>query len=209
MTGSSRINFAGWYDPIFEGMLGSLRVMAARVVPPRAGMKVLDIGCGTGAQLSIYQGGMCSVCGIDLSHPMLQVAKSKLGDQAVLSMGDALNLPCPDGEFDLVVSSLFIHQLNPDLRPVMLQEAVRVIKPGGQILIIDFHNQDGNAFLGKLTYAFIRCIEFFAGWEHFSNSRDFLSRGGLPRLAQDLGLIIRKSVLAGNGNLGVYLLSLE
>ena len=32
MTGNSRINIAGWYDPIFEGMLGSLRAMAARVV---------------------------------------------------------------------------------------------------------------------------------------------------------------------------------
>jgi ubiquinone/menaquinone biosynthesis C-methylase UbiE len=209
MTGNSRINIAGWYDPIFEGMLGSLRTMAARVVPPRAGMKVLDIGCGTGAQLSIYQDGMCQVFGIDLSYPMLRVAKSKLGDQAVLSMGDALNLPCPDGQFDLVISSLFIHQLNPDLRPVMLQEAARVIKPGGQIMIIDFHNQDGRSFLGKLTYAFIRGIEFFAGWEHFSNSRDFLSRGVLPRLAQDLGLMIRKTFLAGNGNLGIYLLRLE
>ena len=88
----------------------------------------------------------------------------------------------------------------------MLEEAGRVLKPEGQILLVDFHVQTKQSFLGKLTYAFISIVEFFAGWEHFSNSRDFLANGGIPALASGLELGIRKSIIVGNGNLGVYLL---
>jgi hypothetical protein len=83
---------------------------------------------------------------------------------------------------------------------------VRVIQPGGQILLIDFHSQDRRSTAGFFTYIFISMIEFFAGWEHFSNSRDFLARGGIPPLAADQGLKNRKSIVVGNGNLGIYLL---
>ena len=88
----------------------------------------------------------------------------------------------------------------------MLEEAGRVLKPEGQILLVDFHVQAKRPLLGKLTYAFISIIEFFAGWEHFSNSRDFLAKGGIPTLASNMELGIRKSIIVGNGNLGVYLL---
>jgi ubiquinone/menaquinone biosynthesis C-methylase UbiE len=201
-------NFARWYDPIFEGVLGGLRASAARVVPPHQGLKVLDIGCGTGAQLAYYQAGGSQVFGIDLSKPMLQVAKSNLGNQAALTVGDALRIPFPDRTFDLVISSLFIHQLHPGLRAAMLEEVVRVLQPEGKILLIDFHVQDKRSFTGKLIFIFISMIEFFAGWEHFNNSRDFLSHGGIPPLAAAQGLRNRKSIVVGNGNLGVYLLRL-
>jgi len=200
------LNFARWYDPIFENLLGGLRALVARLAPPRDGMKILDIGCGTGAQLDIYHAAGCQVCGIDLAQPMIRVAKSKLGEGAVLSVGDALRIPHPDQAFDLVISSLFIHQLQPGLRAAMLEEAGRVLKSEGQILLVDFHVQAKRSLLGKLTYAFISVIEFFAGWEHFSTSRDFLAKGGIPTLASGLELGIRKSIIVGNGNLGVYLL---
>jgi ubiquinone/menaquinone biosynthesis C-methylase UbiE len=200
--------FARWYDPIFEGVLGSLRASAARIAPPHEGMKVLDIGCGTGAQLAFYQAGGSQVFGIDLSKPMLQVAKSNLGNQAALTVGDALGIPFPEGTFDLVISSLFLHQLHPGLRAAMLEEVIRVLQPEGQILLIDFHVQDKRSFTGKLIFIFISMIEFFAGWEHFNNSRDFLSHGGIPPLAAAQGLRNRKSIVVGKGNLGVYLLRL-
>jgi len=200
------LNFARWYDPIFEILLSGLRATAARVAPQREGMKGMDIGCGTGAQLEIYHAAGCQVYCIDLAQPMLKIARSKLGEGAVLSVGDALRIPHPDQAFDLVISSLFIHQLQPGLRTVMLEESARVLKPDGQILLVDFHVQAKRSFLGKLTYAFISVIEFFAGWEHFSNSRDFLANGGIPTLVSGLELEIQKSIIVGNGNLGVYLL---
>jgi len=109
MSNESILAIARLYDPLFEGVLGGLRAMAARVVPPKKGMKVLDVGCGTGAQLAIYQQGGCEVSGIDLSPPMLKVAKSKLGEKAVLITGDTVRMPYPNDTFDLVLSSLFLH----------------------------------------------------------------------------------------------------
>jgi ubiquinone/menaquinone biosynthesis C-methylase UbiE len=208
MSNESIMAIARWYDPLFEGVLGGLRAMAARVVPPKKGMKVLDVGCGTGAQLAIYQQGGCEVSGIDLSPPMLKVAKSKLGEKAVLITGDAIRMPYPNDTFDLVLSSLFLHQINAPLRSAVLEETIRLLKPDGQILLVDFHPEAGRSIKGRLTYYFISTIEFFAGWEHFRNSRDFLSRGGIPKLAMEQRLKIRKTFVVGNGNLGVYLLRL-
>jgi ubiquinone/menaquinone biosynthesis C-methylase UbiE len=206
MAAEPILNFARWYDRIFEGTLGSLREIAARAVPPQEGIQILDIGCGTGSQLAIYNHAGCQIYGIDLSQPMLRIAKSKLGDRAGLTMGDALQLPHQEQTFDLVISSLFIHQLDPGQRSAMLEEAVRVLRPGGQILLVDFHVQERRSISGKFTYAFISMIEFFAGWEHFSNSRDFLAKGGIPPIADHMGLRVRKSFVVGYGNLGVYLL---
>lgn len=208
MANESFLDTARWYDSLFEGVLGGLRAMAARVVPPKKGMKVLDVGCGTGAQLAIYQVGGCEVSGIDLSQPMLNVAKSKLGEKAALTNSDAIRMPYPNDTFDLVLSSLFLHQINAPLRSAVLEETMRVLKLDGQILLVDFHPKATGSIKGQLTYYFISTIEFFAGWEHFSNSRDFLSRGGVPKLAVGQGLKIRKTFVVGNGNLGVYLLRL-
>lgn len=196
------------YDPLFEGVLGGLRAVAARVVPPKKGMRVLDVGCGTGAQLAIYQQGGCEVSGIDLSPSMLKVATSKFGEKAALTNSDAIRMPYPNDTFDLVLSSLFLHQLNAQQRSAALEEAMRVLQPDGQILLVDFHPEAARSIKGRLTNYFISTIEFFAGWDHFSNSRDFLSRGGIPKLAKDQGLKIRKTLILGNGNLGVYLLRL-
>jgi ubiquinone/menaquinone biosynthesis C-methylase UbiE len=208
MPDNSLLSIARWYDPIFERLNRGLRVLASRVVPPEEGLNVLDIGCGTGSQLALYQAGGSQVFGIDLALPMLIVAKHKLNHMAGLVNGDVLAIPYPDHTFDLVIGSLFIHQFDPVLRAAVLKEAMRVLTPSGQILLIDFHSPEKRSLTGYPMYLFISVIEFFAGWEHFSNSRDFLTSGGIPSLAAELGLRNRKSIVVGNGNLGIYLLRL-
>lgn len=206
MPAPQQFNFACWYDPVFDKLLGGLRELVARVAAPDDGLMVLDIGCGTGAQISIYDTAGCQVHGIDLSAPMLEIAGSKLEAGAVLSVSDALQIPYANHTFDLVISSLFIHQLKPGQRGLMLEEAMRVLKPAGKLVLVDFHHRDKYTVRGTLTYIFISIIEFFAGWEHFSNSRDFLAKGGIPDLAANLGMEIHKSIIVANGNMGVYLL---
>ena len=209
MATDSYLDFAKWYDPLFGRVLRGLREMAARVAAPKRGMRVLDVGCGTGAQLAIYEQAGCEVYGIDLSQSMLRIARTKLSEQAVLTSGDATRMPFPDQAFDLVISSLFLHQLDAGVRSVALEEAKRVVHPDGRILLVDFHPGPVNSMKGKLTEIFISSVEFLAGWEHYSNSRDFLSRGGIPYLASNHHLKLRKKFIVGDGNLGIFLLYLD
>ena len=209
MAGIPMLDMARWYDPIFADILGGIRELAIRMAPSGQGMNILDVGCGTGVQLAHYLDKGGELFGIDLSIQMLNVAKSNLKGEAGLVNGDALQLPYQTATFDLVISSLFLHQLNAENRSIVLDEIMMVIKPGGQILLIDFHPVSNHTIMGKLTYLAIAIIEFFAGWEHFSHSRQFLSEGGIPNIADSQKLILRKREMVVNGNLGVYLLSFE
>jgi ubiquinone/menaquinone biosynthesis C-methylase UbiE len=203
---ASQFNFARWYEPLFGSILNVVRARALQVAPPERGMKVLDIGCGTGVQLAIYQEKECEVFGLDLSEPMLKVARENLGSKAILTNGDATRMPYPERTFDLVMSSLFLHQLRVEVRSAALREVMRVLQPEGRILLVDFHPGAIDTLGERLTKFGISSIEFAAGWEHFSNSRDFLKRGGIPELAESHRLKGLEMCIVANGNIGIYLL---
>ncbi|UCD43100.1 MAG: class I SAM-dependent methyltransferase [Chloroflexota bacterium] len=209
MAGVAFLDTAKWYDPLFTNVLSDLRNLAARVAPFREGMKILDIGCGTGKQLTSCQNRGSELFGIDLSLQMLRVAKFNLNGSAGLINGDALHLPFPGLTFDLIMASLFLHQLNAQLCSFVVAEAVRVLKPGGQLLLIDFHRTEDRSIKGNLTYFAISILEFFAGREHYNNSRQFLSQGGIPTLTDKWGLSLQKTIVLSNGNIGIYLLNLS
>ena len=72
------------------------------------------------------------------------LAAEGVSDRCGLKTGDMLAMPFPDDSFDLVVSSLAIHNIgdrnvrNHTRRLQALDEAVRVLKPGGRLLVADF-----------------------------------------------------------------------
>jgi ubiquinone/menaquinone biosynthesis C-methylase UbiE len=131
---------ARWYDRIFGGMNAGLRGIALKMFSPHPGMEVLDVGCGTGIQLASYQQAGCQVTGIDSSPAMLEVARSRLGKGASLTMGDAAHMPYPDWAFDLVLSITVLHEMAPTVRAAALGEMKRVLRPGpgARMLLIDF-----------------------------------------------------------------------
>ena len=104
------------YDQLFGRLNAGLRGLALKMFPPREGMDVLDVGCGTGLQLAGYQQARCHVSGIDASPAMLTVARRRLGDNASLQLGDATRLPYPDRAFDLVLASTVLHEMSPAAR---------------------------------------------------------------------------------------------
>jgi demethylmenaquinone methyltransferase/2-methoxy-6-polyprenyl-1,4-benzoquinol methylase len=209
MAPESVLDIARWYEPLFGEVLSGLREMAVRLSRPKKGMKVLDIGCGTGVQLAFFQSTGCDVFGIDLSGSMLKVARKELDRAAELQNCNATQLPYLNGTFDLVLSSLFLHQLSPEMRSASLREAIRVMRADGNLLLIDLHPVGDGSIKRKLTKFSISTVELLAGREHFSNSRIFLSRGGIPGLAEEYNLQMRKKFLVADGNLGIYLLSLH
>lgn len=106
----------------------------AELVPPTA--EVLDIGIGTGnlSQLLIAKGAR--VVGVDQSREMLLRARQKLPGTQLLE-GNFLALPVPDRSVDAVVTTYALHHLpEPDKR-LAIAEMVRVLRPGGRIIIGD------------------------------------------------------------------------
>src|SRR5206468_3453161 len=101
-------------------------------------------GCGTGSltlALKVPVGPTGSVQGIDASPEMIRVARRdarKAGVDVGFQEGLAEALPFPEGTFDLVVSQLAMHHLPGDLKRRAFTEMLRVLKPGGRCLIVDF-----------------------------------------------------------------------
>jgi ubiquinone/menaquinone biosynthesis C-methylase UbiE len=118
---------------IIASLLGTL--------PCRASCHLLDIGCGTGANLPMlrrFAGKDGRVTAVDFSPLALQFARDHLSDEkdaARLSMlqGDALHLPFEDASFDVVTMLDVLEHLCDDGRA--LSEVHRVLKPGGALVL--------------------------------------------------------------------------
>lgn len=199
-------NIASWYDRIFEPMNSGLRKIGLRMFPVKPDMNVLDIGCGTGAHLSLYQKEKCKIFGIDLSPAMLKVAKNKLGNDAELKLCNAADTGFNDNMFDLILSSTVLHEMPEKSRLEVLNEAKRILKKDGRILLIDFHPGKLKNFKGVYSKIIITIAEILAGREHFKNYRQFIKNGGLPNLIKHTGLKIIEQRIVSGGNFGIFLL---
>ncbi len=197
---------ARWYDRIFGRMNAGLRGIGLKMFPPRQGMEVLDVGCGTGIQLDSYQHSGCRVTGIDASPAMLEVARHRLGEEASLTVGDAAAMPYPDRAFDLVLAATVLHEMPPRARPAALGEMKRVLRPGGSILLIDFEAGPVRPVRGWITRGVITASEVAAGRSHHRNYRDFMAKGGLPPLLDAQGISVSQRRIVSGGAIGMYLL---
>lgn len=97
-----------------------------------AGATLLDLGCGTGRSSRLLADRGFRVTGSDLSEKFLDRTLESKG--LTLVAADAMALPFPDQTFDAVASYCFIEHV-PDV-PKVLDEMIRVTKPGGRILVL-------------------------------------------------------------------------
>lgn len=89
------------------------------------GMKILDVGCGAGAQLKTLQDmGFYNLYGVDIQGYAIEKAKG----YGVLSVGSVLDLPFKDTSFDMVMTSGLLIHIPPDLLLEAMGEMYRVTK---------------------------------------------------------------------------------
>jgi len=100
--------------------------------------RVLDVGCGTGAFLDRLSQSHppAQLVGVDPVPAMLAIARRRLGATVELHEGWAESLPFAAGQFNVVVSCNAFHYIRDPLAAV--REMVRVLRPGGQIVITDW-----------------------------------------------------------------------
>jgi len=107
------------------------------------GMRVLDLGCGTGtlAILIKQTHPKANVVGLDGDQVVLEIARSKANQAGVnitLDHGMAFQLPYPDNSFDRVLSSLVFHHLTTENKQRTMQEIYRILRAGGELHMVDF-----------------------------------------------------------------------
>jgi arsenite methyltransferase len=131
----------------------------------RGDEQVLDVGCGRGLLLIGVAKRLTTgrATGVDIwqaqdlsgNRPEATLENARLecvADRVELKTADMRELPFPDGTFDAVVSSWAVHNLyDPKAREKALREIVRVLKPGGRLLLRDIKH--GPEYTRVLTAA--------------------------------------------------------
>ncbi|MBL7161061.1 MAG: methyltransferase domain-containing protein [Anaerolineales bacterium] len=105
----------------------------------RTGSRILDVATGTGGLAFAFAKKGYDVVGVDLSEDMIEVAK-RLNEYKNLrfEVADATDLPFEDSYFDISSISLALHDMPLTIREKAVEEMVRVTKPEGNIVIVDY-----------------------------------------------------------------------
>ncbi len=141
---------------------------------PESGIgDLLDLGTGTGRMLTLLGNRVDRAVGLDMSKEMLAVARANL-DRAGLPhcqvrLGDLYQLPLSGDSVDVAIMHQVLHYLEDPADA--LAEAARVLRPGGQLLVIDFDRHDVETLRSEHAHR----------WMGFGDDqiRDWLSAAGL------------------------------
>jgi len=151
---------------------GTADVMRRQIIPPvteyvraMAGqdashVKLLDIACGTGRtlhQLARTHPTM-RLHGVDLSPAYIKRARKRLADveELTLAVENAESLPWADATFDIVTSVYLFHELPRNARRNVVREMLRVVKPGGLVVIEDSAQPSESPDLAAVLHDFPR-----------------------------------------------------
>jgi ubiquinone/menaquinone biosynthesis C-methylase UbiE len=144
LPGMGRTWLLPLYD-VFTRVAGvrALHEHAVELAGIARGQTVVDVGCGTGnlsfAVLAAHHDAR--VIGLDPDRNSLRRAARKArrrGLSLTLVQGYADRIPAEDASLDHVVSSLALHHVDDDGRVAVAEDALRALRPGGKVTIVDF-----------------------------------------------------------------------
>ena len=178
------VESGGFYNTFIDPVLVPMRKIVASYIRP--GEKVIDLACGTGAQVFEIAGVAKKAVGIDLSQSMIKKAgKIKLvtkSNNTEFFVGDIVELEMfGDNEFDVATMSLALHQFDSQIYKDVFSEMIRI---SGRIIITDYSVPLQAGFKGYAT----KFVEFLAGREHYRNFREYCCLGGLEAILKNYSL---------------------
>ncbi|SKA82217.1 Methyltransferase domain-containing protein [Paucidesulfovibrio gracilis DSM 16080] len=199
------------YDPLLNPLLDRPRRHVAALVehclrpfaksegPPPP---VLDLCCGTGRQAVFLLERGLRVHGLDLSPAMLRTAQRTTSPRINYVHGNAAATGYADRSFGCVCVSLALHEKPPHTREEILEESMRLLLPGGSLVLLDYRWPESAAGRGAMRLASL--VERLAGAEHFANYRQFLAGGGIRALLGASRLPFRRVQTFFHGSMGLY-----
>jgi SAM-dependent methyltransferase len=188
-----------WYNRLIDNLQFQAMRRALAIAQIPQGARFLDIGCGTGRWLRRYQQRGFRALGLDATLGMLRTAREH-GTAAPLVTGDAQRLPFPDASFDAVSDVTVVQHIPLASQPQVLAEMLRVLKPGGRLILVELIiGQGGHVFsrtprdwiqqvtsrgatlLGWFGQEFLLTDRLFLTIVHkFRNSKSSAGGSGLP-----------------------------
>lgn len=167
------------------------------------GLRFLELGCGTGRFTSFLKMAFprAKITCLDLSYPYLKEAQTRLKEFERIDFiqGDVSDLPFKGERFDAVLSCFLFHELPLDIRRRSIQEAYRVLHPGGVFGVVDTLQYDDSK---ELNWAFqlFQNIEDLTFDNYLKNSLEgMLKNQNFQDLSVERGFV-SKSILCKKPN---------
>ena len=158
---------------ILWGNFGRLRDAALDALGEKLAGRTLQIACVYGdltgrLRARLTPGGSLDV--VDVLRVQLENLARKLpGDPRVgLMLGDSAALDLPAASYDRALLFFLLHEQPEDVRRGTLSEALRILKPGGRLVIVDYHRPSPRNLLYLPMVAILKTLEPFAMdlWKH-------------------------------------------
>lgn len=160
--------------------------------------RILDVACGTGdLSLTLRENGEAQIVGLDFCRPMLDIAASKAirsGSTVPFIEGDALDLPFIDRSFEAATIAFGLRNLaNVEAG---LKELLRVLKPGGKLVVLEFSKPKTPVLRSLFKLYFTKVLPLFGGvisgsksaYEYLPNSvASFPDQGKLAFMMKQAG----------------------
>ena len=156
------------------------RTFAVRQLQIPEGGKVLDVATGTGdvaLEIASRTPESVRIVGEDFTQGMLAIGKEKIKATPFQNRIFLVNAPCeaiphPDHTFDGVTIAFGIRNVID--RPAGLREMLRVLKPGGRVVILEFSNPQSRLFKALYYFYFRRVLPFLGGLFSQRNAYQYL-----------------------------------
>ncbi|MEH2171862.1 MULTISPECIES: class I SAM-dependent methyltransferase [unclassified Nostoc] len=169
------------------------RQLALQGLTIHSDSQVLDLCCGSGQTTEFLVKTSQNVTGLDASPKSLQRARLNVPEASYVE-AFAEEMPFADNLFDVVHTSVALHEMQPQQLRKIINEVYRVLKPGGVFTLVDFHAPTNPIFWPGIS-VFLLLFETETAWE--------LLKTDLAELLAKTGFEVSKSTLYAGGSLQV------
>jgi demethylmenaquinone methyltransferase/2-methoxy-6-polyprenyl-1,4-benzoquinol methylase len=197
--------FAPVYDLILSPYITKVRRKVLNISQEYKFRSILDVCCGTGNQVKLLCKNGFDATGVDLNEDMLrQSGKGFITPPC--KKQDAANMDIADNSFDMSTTTLSLHETEPGIAKKIVKEMVRVTKPGGYLILIDYEISGRTS---RFSHRLVTLVESLVGGDHYRNFKKYIQNGGLSNIISEQHLQLDKEVIFRNHGLVLMVLQVS